>query len=289
MTVDEHYKVLSSALNENVYVNVCNHLKGCAKGRKRVLLRELVYYISSFSESLNTSDKELTYYNLAHIRTHLCKRFNFSSAKQYFLYMLHLIEDLANNGIFSPYLTLPERILSTASYEAYKESNIPEAILDKFDVPLSKQEAFEETVNNTCTSKVAAGFRDYVSNLKTKIRSRHIDPIESFLTTIFNEDAEWHNKPSVINKVLVDYNTQLNQHSVNIRPTPRSTYLNLVNSLSYLINKEILPINTTLPEYQARKPKNSRISSQPDKYKIRNTLNSSLSKVSTFVSLIFPK
>mgnify|MGYP000294804564 CR=1 FL=1 len=284
MTVDEHYKVLSTALNRNVYVSVCNHLNTCAKERKRIILRELINYITPFSETLNTCDDTLTYYNLGHIRTHLCKRHSFNQAKQYFLYILHLIKDLVNVGIFSSSLQLPEKISSTTEYEAYKESEIPEATLSKFSVPLSSQEIFNGILSNSSTLEIANGFREYVFKFKAKLRHRHREPITSFLNKIFNKDIDWQNNPSLINKVLIEYNIELNQRAIKSRPTSRSIYINLINSLAYLVKKGLLPKNTTLPEYCPRQPKNSHVVSKHRNDKVKKNLDNNLSKLSIFVS-----
>ena len=284
LSIDEHYSVLSSALDRNVYVNVCNHLDTCTKERKRVILRELVNYITQFSEPLNTSNETLAYYNLGHIRTHLCKRFMFNSAKQYFLYILHLIKDLVNGGIFSSSLKLPKKISNTAEYEAYKEYEIPEATLNKFSIPLSSEELFNETLSNSSSLDIANGFKEYVFRFKAKIRYRHRDPIASFLKKIFNKDTEWYNNPLLINNVIIEYNTELNQRPIKSRPTSRSLYVNLINSLTYLVKKELIPKDTSLPEYCPRKQKNSLIVPKPNNDEVEKTLDNNLSKLSIFVS-----
>ncbi|PCI52371.1 MAG: hypothetical protein COB45_13240 [Gammaproteobacteria bacterium] len=248
------------------------------------MLRELVNYITQFSETINNSDETLAYYNLDHIRTHLCKRFSFNSAKQYFLYILHLIKDLVNVGIFSSSLKLPEKISSTTEYEAYKASEIPESILNKFSVPLTSQELFDETLSNRSTLEIANGFREYVFKFKAKIRHRHREPITSFLKRIFNEDTDWQSNPSLLNKVLIEYNVELNQRAIKSRPTSRSIYINLINSLAYLVKKGLLPKNTSLPEYCPRQPKNSLVVSKHSNDKVKKNLNNNLSKLSIFVS-----
>ncbi|SDK26298.1 hypothetical protein SAMN04488540_12330 [Ferrimonas sediminum] len=232
---------------------VAEHVASCASQRQQSLTGDLVVYIELLRCPLNSNDVVETSLSLTYIRIHLCQRHRFPVAKQRFSYFLHLAKHLIEKGIVKESVYLPKRIQSTAEFESYKAKVIPDKILEKIATKPTTQELFDNALSSCCPSKIAKCLNEYTNSFKTKARRLHKIPLIVFLKQASASHSKWYELPSIIQDELQKYNEDLNTRSIKSRPTSRSQYINVKNALSMLIEHNMLPKDTHLPDFR-RKP-----------------------------------
>ena len=247
--LESNLKYLSSVFNVEVYTVITEYSDSLSEGVQNKLIYDLVTYAELLRELLNNDGITKASLILVHTRNHICQRLSFNAARQRFFHLLQLTKLLVTRDLLEEPISFPKIIQSTTEYNDYKAKVIPGEVINKIELKLSAQELFDNALSSCGSSEIAKILIKHVNSFRTKLRGRHRAPLVAFLNQASASHSEWYNHSSIIIDELKEYNKNLNTRDIKSRPTSRSQYINVKNALSALIEHDLLPKDTHLPNF----------------------------------------
>ena len=247
----KNWDVLKDALEEITYVHLCNYIQTSPARKQQILLSCLSMYIHLLKTPLNSGDNPALYTALIHIRTHLCARLFFGSAKQYYLYILGFIYYLQEVNYISKSFSPPNKIANKAEYESLKSTSLSIGILEIIETQNNSQK-LQLLIKKHCTLELEIQIKSYMKTLTKGASHTFRICATSFFGSI-KSGYEWSKSRVYIENSLAKYNIELNLRSPKDLPTSRSLYFSLHSFFSYLMDAGIIPCEINLPNYQPRK------------------------------------
>lgn len=173
MSLPKNWNVLKEELEEITYVHLCNYTQICPAQKQQILFSYLSMYIQLLKIPLNSRDNSALYTALIQIRTHLCIRLFFGSAKQYYLYILDFIDYLQKVNYISNGFSPPKKIVNKAEYESLKSTLLPIDILEKIET--YNNHKLELLIKKHCTPELDIQINKYTNTLnKAALRTFRI-------------------------------------------------------------------------------------------------------------------
>lgn len=263
--IDDKLKHISTCLNKYVYESVVEHIKDRAikPRQQKELVNDLVAYINLLREPLNNNETVEISLCLAYIQINICQRFCFFVAQIRFAEILLLVEHLIQKSMIHKSNSLPKGIQNVTEYELYKNKIISDQIIEKISIKPSALELFNSTLKSCCPIKIVNRLNEHVNSFKKRERKSHRKPIVVFLNQVSATHSKWYEHPKIIQGELLKYRGSL-LDGLN-RRTAYKNFQNLKNAISVLIEHDLLPKNTHLPD-------NLRKATNVDKVRKKNTL-----------------
>lgn len=250
MSLLKNWDVLKEALEEITYVHLCNYAQICPPQKQQKLLSSLSMYIQLLKIPLNSRDNSALYTALIQIRTHLCIRLLFGTAKQYYLYILDFIDYLQKVNYIINDFSPPKKIENKAEYESLKCTPLSIEILEKIE-PYNNSQKLELLIKKHCTLELEIQIKSYMKTLNKDALGIFRICATSFFNSV-ESGYEWNKSRTYIENSLAKYNIELNLRSPQKSPTSRSLYFSLHSFFSYLIESKKIPSEINLPVYQPR-------------------------------------
>ncbi|MDQ9037973.1 hypothetical protein RFH07_15375 [Acinetobacter seifertii] len=246
----KNWDVLKDALEEITYVHLCNYTQTWPAQKQQILLSYLSMYIHLLKTPLNSGDNSALYTALIQIRTHLCTRLLFGSAKQYYLYILGFIYYLQEVNYISKSFSPPNKIANKSEYESLKSTSLSIGILEIIETQNNSQK-LQLLIKKHCTLELEIQINSYMKTLTKGALYTFRICATSFFGSI-ESGYEWSKSRAYIENSLAKYNIELNLRSPKDNPTSRSLYFSLHSFFSYLLDAGNIPCEVDLPVYQPR-------------------------------------
>jgi hypothetical protein len=269
--LDKNLKKLSHFLNEDTFKFVAEQITTFSPNQQKIFVGYFVVYIQLLSEPFNNKNVGGISLCLSYIRSHICKKNIYESARCRFLSFFKVINHLVNKGSFEGSISLSKHILLD-DYENYKAEIIPEEILKK--IKLSPLELLNSTLNISCSPEISKCIKEYLNLFKIETRRLQTRPLLVFLSQISEIDLKWYKNSGIIQHELKKYNDRLNTRDIKSYPTSRSQYVSVRNAFLILKEHGLLPKHTHLPNFKPkpRQKHTSRRSSEQRMGTLKNNL-----------------
>ena len=248
MKGQEKLEKLSLYLDGTVYETISNYIHNNSNKNKVIILNFLKIYIEILTDTFKTNNVDDWVRNLTYIRTDISQNHTFITSKKYYGKLLHLIRYMMIENLFRE--VEPEKLvalvttqLSQNQYNICKLEVIPKEVSDKFSHTASAEEIFNNTLSTTCTSAIAKRLKEHVNSFKNK--KHHRAPLINFLKQIYESKKTWNKHPNIIQGELIKFRSNMLDNLQ--RNTAYNCFQCVKNAISVLLEHDLLPISTVLP------------------------------------------
>ena len=209
----------------------------------------LVVYIEVLKDTFTLENAEEWVRDITYIRSDISQNYAFTTAKVKYLYLLLFIRHMMTVNFFKvgepkEFPIFMTTQLSEDQYNICKLEIIPKDISSKFSHKASAEEIFNNTLSTTCTSEISKRLKEHVNSFKHK--KHHRAPLVAFLKQIYKSKKKWHKHPLIIQGELIKFRCNLLDNAE--RNTAYARFQNVKNAISVLIEHDLLPNNTDLPD-----------------------------------------
>ncbi|MFA0715469.1 hypothetical protein AB4622_05565 [Vibrio splendidus] len=248
INVEEKLNRLSGILNEDISELIINFLYQSNKEQQTQLTFKLVIYIGVLHEALNNNDTDKLIRSLTYIRSDLCQRHTFKTAKSVLVRFQMLVKHIIKAGYFNEgsvdQLATFLVPFNELQFEISKSETIPKKISNLFAHEPNAEESFKEALNSCCTREIATRLEEHVNTFKVK--KHHRAPLILFLKQISESNPEWHKHTRVIEGELLKFRSNLLDNLQ--RNTAYGRFQNVKNSIDVLVKHGLLSNNLDMPD-----------------------------------------